>query len=606
MIEIVTQGGVSLDINPHAAFSIEFDNPLFEESRIPVPFSTAISFPPSPVNRSAFGYPDAMILDPAVKEIGATMFVNGIPLLNGLLTYDGISDRNLQYTFAAKDISRQWSAKLFELQGLPHVEGQAAVTEFISSVKNGTHPDVKAPLLVNANSVESTVYSGIQDAEKVDIQTKYHNENWMGDGFWFSPAVRVASILAAAGLQLVSSAISEAIEHLYILGLNRSEDVDAEHGYNLSLVDIASFLPDVGISDFVANLAKLFCAAIYPDGDRFRIVTAADIFGTSARDWDGKISDVWSVTKEGKAGYLFGYGKDPGEKPDTLSGLSGGSREKRWSLSMERRHYGTVTVTGSGRSGGSAASSGRRVVSGAAGQSRVPIGSDSYWGILDRFFYASFLNLTHLETGDIWSGHFFYVGGGSSSGTQSGARAKEYLCAPIWHGAAAKDLTGTDDESTFNNSTCFDLVCCMPTLRMKDISSDGYTYQQRAAVAPVVDAPTPGSDRTAEILIGVIADGQMCDHGRTMPAENGGDRISGPDLAPAALFEHWHRSFAEWLSTDRQVVTADINLTTPELAALRLWEPVSIRSRRFLIRKLSVRVSAESGVISSTADLISL
>ena len=78
MIEIVTQGGVSLDINPHAAFSIEFDNPLLEESRIPVPFSTSISFPPSPVNRSAFGYTDAMILDPAVKEIGATMFVNGI------------------------------------------------------------------------------------------------------------------------------------------------------------------------------------------------------------------------------------------------------------------------------------------------------------------------------------------------------------------------------------------------------------------------------------------------------------------------------------------------------------------------------------------------
>lgn len=606
MIEIITRDGVSLDIDPRAEFNIEYENPLFEDNRIPVPFSTAISFPPSPVNRAVFGYPDAMILDPVVKELDAVLFVSGYPILSGTLTYDGISERKLQYTFAAKELDRKWGRKLFELDGLPHIEGIDNVAQFIDDVKAGTNPDVQAPLLINASCVEDTVYEAVEDAEKVDIATKYHNENWLGNGFWFTPAVRVSSILAAAGLPLGSSAIADDIASLYILGLNRGEDVDANHGYNLSLLDIASFLPDVSLSDFVANLAKLFCAAIFQDGDGFRIVTADMILDTPAVDWDGLISDIWSVTKEGKTGYRFGYGADPGQKPDLLSRISGGSRENRWGSSGERRYYGTVTTSGSASSSGGARRVTGNVGSGGARRSsgNVPMPFLRYWDILNYWFSSTYKNATHQETGDIWSGHSLPFG---SSGSQTiTTTAKDTLCDLLWHNATAKDLTSEDDESAWDNSTDIDLVCCIPTLRLKNSSADWSSYEKKGAIAPVVDVPTPGSDRTTDVLLGLVANGQMCDHGRTMPPSQGDDILSGPDLAPAALFEARHRAFAEWLSTDRQVITADVNLTIPGLSAFRLWEPVSIRNRRFLVRKLSVRVSVSSGTLSSTADLISL
>ena len=43
MIRIITGEGVSLDLDPSAEFEVEYENPMLDDSHIPVPFSTAVT-----------------------------------------------------------------------------------------------------------------------------------------------------------------------------------------------------------------------------------------------------------------------------------------------------------------------------------------------------------------------------------------------------------------------------------------------------------------------------------------------------------------------------------------------------------------------------------
>lgn len=90
MIRILTDKGVSLDIDPSAEFEIEYENPMLDDSHMPVPFSTSITFLSTPVNCKVFGYLSAMMLEPSVKKLSAVIEAGGIPLFYGTLLFDSI------------------------------------------------------------------------------------------------------------------------------------------------------------------------------------------------------------------------------------------------------------------------------------------------------------------------------------------------------------------------------------------------------------------------------------------------------------------------------------------------------------------------------------
>ena len=92
MIRIITGEGVSLDLDPSAEFEVEYENPMLDDSHIPVPFSTAVTILPSASNCKILGYFPAMMLEPAVKNLAATIEVGGVPLLTGTLVYDSIEE----------------------------------------------------------------------------------------------------------------------------------------------------------------------------------------------------------------------------------------------------------------------------------------------------------------------------------------------------------------------------------------------------------------------------------------------------------------------------------------------------------------------------------
>lgn len=112
MIRILTSDGASLDLEPSAEFELEYENPMLDDSHIPVPFSTSIAFLSTPVNCKVFGYLSAMMLEPSVKKLSAVIEVGGSPLFYGTLLFDSIEEKHLNYTFAGRDIQVEWSKKL--------------------------------------------------------------------------------------------------------------------------------------------------------------------------------------------------------------------------------------------------------------------------------------------------------------------------------------------------------------------------------------------------------------------------------------------------------------------------------------------------------------
>ena len=59
-------------------------------------------------------------------------------------------------------------------------------------------------------------------------------------------------------------------------------------------------------------------------------------------------------------------------------------------------------------------------------------------------------------------------------------------------------------------------------------------------------------------------------------------------------------------TTYRRKVLNPETITVLELAAFRMWQAVRVRSRNFLVAKLSIRVSAIASGVDVSADLISL
>ena len=117
MIEIRTNGGVSLDLSPDMEFELIMENPILDDEHITAPFSTSIAFPASPKNKEVFGYVDALMLQPAVPEIAATIFVSGIPIVSGALVFDSVDEgKNICYAFKGVDYAEQWSGKIYEIK----------------------------------------------------------------------------------------------------------------------------------------------------------------------------------------------------------------------------------------------------------------------------------------------------------------------------------------------------------------------------------------------------------------------------------------------------------------------------------------------------------
>lgn len=533
MVDILTDTGVFLDLDPDAEFEITIENPLLQDDRIPVPFSTAISFLPTPTNKAVFGYLNTMMLQPTVREVGASILVGGIPLYAGTLIYDSIDENGrINYTFSGKDLETEWAAKIWELD----LSG-----------------DVYYPLVVDAAKTAAAGIgvkeTGQRPGNLYNVDGKYRNSpDDTSRQRMKIPAVPAGTIL---GSRVSFGQISGALDYLGMIVVFGT--------YADALPNAFSALPDIGFADFVQALCRMFCAAVFQDGGEYRIVSAPDILGAGASlDWDGKVSDRFRATSAGAEGYALGY--SDGEEGDSAD-----SDETAATLAA--------------------------VVSGAEADYEVA---------------------KHTPTGDLYSRKvntvsMIGVTGHSSTGNIYGqvGTIDEILIDRV--GASGMARAGEEQEKEKAIDIGFRLPKCAPAGWTK--RRDGQAAVTTLRMAPILSLPATGADRPTDVYIALYGNGQACDKGVVVANPDNAassDQNLGLSLAPDALFERYHQEYAAWLARDRQLLSVDLNLTPTELAAFRMWQTVRVRSRNWLVSKLSVRISAAVAGIDVSGDLIAL
>ena len=593
MIQIVTNDGISLDLAPDAEFVIEYNNPMMEDDRIPVPFSTSIALLPSATNCKVFQYLPALKLEPVVKKISVSLVLNGSPFLAGTLSYDGIEDGALNYTFAGKNLEDDWEAKIWETNIYsykPTVTNQNAIL-------NGDVDGVFCPLLLNKENTgyfcDTDQIAASSEARKkisptVEKFVKYHNavkpfrySSGVGRYLGFTPAVLFSKIVGSR-ISSYSDDITVFLPYLAVVGqygLIVKDDVD----------EIGSHLPDMSMIDFVLNMNRMFCSAVFDDGGKLVMKSFASVMSQNpVADWSDKVSDGFSSGVECANGYSFGYANSDEETAND---------KQEWAVveNVSAVLYCSLGVLGD-----------------------TPL--------------IELFPVRDKTSGKVFSNKSSYV----SCYTDTQYSTKKWMlvaAADVIFSNNMKRTGQSVEGDAVENTVDFNLVRCVPAiLNSRTVSTDEYNKGTPCAGTPwfsmasIIEPAAGDAENGSTLYVGLVNHGQLTDDGISMPSSVPGISLSdnkfildgnldnipltSPDgerisITTDWLFSHFHKSYAQWLARDRQVLTCDVNLNGFDLLNFRMYGKIRIHGREFLVRKLSVTFRSGSDAVECSADFIS-
>lgn len=562
MIEIRTNSGISLDIAPDMEFELIMENPLLDDEHIPTPFSTSIAFPPSNKNRGVFGYIDALMLQPSVLEIGATIFTMGIPIISGTLVFDSVDEqKNICYAFKGVDYTEQWEGKIYEIEHI--IAGDYNTAD----IRLGLYEDVKAPPMIAEGYETKTAYE-LATVSDPDVVTsiasnpKYYNQ-FGSDRF--IPAVSLSIITKKILGADVADPLLDAIDGLFIIASHRDNE-NVQGGSP----EIGSFLPDISKADFIKEVCKISASYVFKDGNNVRIVSAKDIFDdTDYLDWSDLISDIFSQQKEDAEGYQFGFSETP-------TGNTGISESSEDGVDQSIQNVSTLRA------------------------------------LLEEPDTEAYKPFRYTPTGDIFSEKeetFEYrtitnSGHGASGQTTTTRTYSEVLSDKVLDTAQNIDIPG---DSQHNNTVQFKRARCVPHSAIGRVGRGSYSHDY-PMVMPIVSIPEVNADRQTTAYIGAIINNQFCDKGCVFTEDNTmQDYIdTTKSLVPERLFLLYHEELSSWYRRTRQTIKADLNLSAMDIASFRMWKKVLIKHRPFIVKQLNIRFSASAGIAFSTGELISI
>lgn len=565
-----------LDLDPESTFEITHEQPMLDSSHTPVPYSTSISFLPSEKNKEVFAFlGGAMLLEPAIKRLEAEIWIGGFKILSGILVYDAYEDGLLKYSFSGRNLEDDWNAKIWTqvnplLSTIPSSYTLARKQEYIQAIKEGTH-FLAAPVLINKEATAYTVYGACDWAEKVEPSIKYHNWPAQQDVI-FTPVFRVNLILEKIMKNIImDDSLLTAYRQLAIIAQYKPDGHYNSIGIPLlGEYDCQNMLPDISVYDVIQNLARMFCAAIYKDDTSLRFLSANAILSDpDFKDWSDKIADIASFSKEEATSYVLQYKNSDEDNVYDVSNLS------------EDLEDGDVITADNLID--VVKSFGRRK---AGDQDDTEDVNEPVKGV------------RHAVTKDIYSGKYLYLARPSIQALP--------VCDIVYHHNPKINTATSDDDSSFDNSIDFNLVKCLPEAAKTGESS------YRNCLCPVISPATIGSPRGDEIYIGILVNNQLVDKGISFDPAKGyissdkSDADCGISLAPDALFNAYHKEFADWLATERQVVSIDLNLTISDIIEFRMFNKVRFHNRLWLVKKLSLTILADSDHIRATGEFIAL
>ena len=541
---------------------------MFEDDRTPVPFSTSIELPPTPTNRAALMWLPAMKLPPYATRIAATLFEGGVPIFTGTLQYEGMSDGKASYTFAQKGPGDTWGGKIYELPGL---DTGSPAPEAPNVFATGTNPEhTHIPYIIDAGQAAESAYYPKDytrpDPEHRLINPDFKIRNYFGTNqlrdnvHWgLIPVIDAVFFLDALDPALDYSAISAEVSRIAIAGTWQDIVINTSDHYmgGKQTLDLADMLPDRTLMDVVAGICRMFCAFVFAVPGGYEVRKASDILESAEMDdWDGILSDDFTAGTEPAQRYTLAYGGDSttDPSPEDTNRNSGTPAEKASMAALanespaDTEEYAPATILSTGDT------------------------------------------VSYMATTRKYVDHPFEV-----------VEKTDILCDVLVQSGQGKASHGSgEDERAVEIG--FTLPATIPS-RIYYRDTTIFTREAHAAT-PLMPIPALGSDRPTDIVVGVYGQGQMCDKGIVIASGEQADEDLGLSLATSALFEAYHLPLAEWTARERQVVTADVRLSALQIAAFRPWRKVHASGRAWIVRKLTVRLSASTFGPACTAELV--
>lgn len=568
----VKSSGVILDIAPDATFQIELENPIFADDRCPIPFSTEIAFLATQKNKDQFGYLAAMFLPPSVRKLDVEIYAGGVKIMDGMLRFSSLKSGIINYTFSGTSLEDNWSGKIYEKQ-IYRVSGDAdEQSADITAVMRGQVEGVYAPLLVNASETDKVTYyqepSGYKPYSDCSYEVKYHNyplkptrivPPYVHVYRVLTPAIGVLKILETElqSVDIQDGTVAELLEAVAILGQYKTDFEGTGSGVPTAGIDLARTLPDITALELFRIILKMFCCALFRDGDRFSMRNAGDVItdAGTALDWETKLSRDAELSTIPAGGYKFAFSNDTDEDFNPNETISATSSF----LNM----FGELDP--------------------------------------DDEFYQPF---RHSVNGSTVSARKTPSHSGGSSGN---FWPEMLLCDLLSANMDAYDFQPQEtDGETFDNSVPAKLARSVPD------KLDGFNISrvQLWRMAAIINPESLGDKRGTDVIIGRI-DGteyqQQFGDGTTF-FEDDVEYSNDADarLRPDALYSIYHEAFATWCRAAHQTVNADLDLTMADIASFRMWKKVAFAGRTWIVRKLTMTFYAGKDQIDSSGEFVSV
>lgn len=574
MIEIITAAGTILDLDKDQDIQVEMEQPLLDSDHLPVAYSTPISFPISDTNKTAFGYIPAMMLEPTVREVDASIFVFGRAIFTGTLVYDGVEDGKLRYIFTEKGLNE-------ELEKDIAPEGKERHTWQELNTEGNKY---RAPILIDKRYATKQVYprgatppdAGMNDGDPDTYKDiKYRNCGYnhkVIDGASvldpdngnckLMPVVSIASLLGFLDQSNWDRWGRDIPDALFLLCPYGELNAQTNSSTNETFWDIdASVFPEATISEILKNFCAMYCAGVYKDGNKYSLYPGFKIFSreeSAVLFWDDKISDVYSLAIEPKKNYSFSMGEDPIEGGEdsyesNLDGYADG-------LDLLSNEY-----------------------------------SDRHHRIQDMDF--SGIKIYSVKSHPAWV-------------SMLGTNSRRYDTEIVYRNDGKSATPKVADED-------FDVKC---DFKYVHTVPDRYIPAGTMMLdfkAPLIDIPDKNDGRGKDLIIGLMTHASENNTHVFPPSlvEETLVRVKttldieytdGDSILPVKLYDLYHRAFANWMGTDRTVVKADLLLNMDDLTQLALYKRVNFRGRDWMIKKLSLTFHTDSNRIETTGEFISL
>lgn len=565
MIDIrVKDTGEILDIAPDTTFQVEWDNPMFEDDRCPVPFSTEISLLPTRKNKEQLGYLAAMLLPPSVEELNVEIYGSGVKIMDGMLRFSSVKDGMLNYTFAGHSIDDDWSGKIWEKHIYQILEPREQQLRQYRAIQLGDVGGVYAPLLINATETDMVALYGDDEygtiltnngIDHCDVDVKYHNFQ-LAPLAVLTPAISVYLILVneLSNVSIPDQELKAEIRSIAILGQYKTDAWVTSSG--IPYLNVGQYLPDLTAMGLMRIILKMFCCAIFNDGAGFALLNIGSVIGSESDilDWDDIVSRDAEISMQPAGGYKFSYANDTDETFDP--------NENHTEVDEHIEMYDQLVPTDE--------------------------------------TYAVF---RHRSSSSVLS---------SRATPQIGGNLpipKLLLCDMLYQEFDSVETEPVDADGTvYDSSVDAKLVRCIPDTIFSDEQESWKKANWR--MAAIINSEPIGDERGSDVIVGKIEGGQfekqLTDGSCHFENDIEIHPQEGGSLRPGDMFRKYHSDFADWCQARHQIVGASLNLTMADIAAFRMWKKVSFSGRRWLVKKLTLTFSASNGRIDTDGEFVSV